>query len=99
MRRNITLVGQEVAYTLIRRNRKTIGLIVNRAGLIVRVPLHATSGSIEQVLHQTAWVISKLDGWKEETIYPVWKPDSQFWLLRALSVGVGCTEQPADDPP
>ncbi|MCW5600994.1 MAG: M48 family metallopeptidase [Nitrosomonas sp.] len=66
-----------------RRNRKTIGLIVNRAGLIVRVPLHATSNSIEQVLHRkAAWVISKLDAWKEKKfIYPVWEQDSQFWLL------------------
>lgn len=80
---NITLVGQEVAYTLIRRNRKTIGLIVNRAGLIVRVPLHATSNDIEQVLRRkAAWVISKLDAWKEKKfIYPEWKQDSQFWLL------------------
>ena len=80
---NITLAGQEVAYTLIRRNRKTIGLIVNRTGLIVRVHLHATSNSIEQVLHRkAAWVISKLDGWKEKKlIYPVWEQDGQFWLL------------------
>lgn len=47
------------------------------------MPLHASSRSIEQVLHRKAgWVIKKLDAWKEKKfIYPEWYPNSTFWLL------------------
>lgn len=80
---DVTLAGRQVVYTLIRRNRKTIGLTINRAGLTVSVPLHASSSSIEQVLHRNAgWVINKLDVWKEKKfIYPEWHQNSLFWLL------------------
>ncbi|WP_262369875.1 M48 family metallopeptidase [Nitrosomonas communis] len=81
--RTITLVDRTIGYTLIRRNRRTIGLKINREGLTVSVPLQATLSRIEQVLHsKAAWVIRSLEVWKEKKIIqPQWCLDSTFWLL------------------
>lgn len=81
--RSVTLVDRTIAYTLIRRNRRTIGLTINRDGLTVSAPLQATYCNIEQALHRKAgWVIKKLDVWKEKKfIVPEWCPNSTFWLL------------------
>lgn len=80
---SVKLADRVIAYTLIRRDRKTVGLRINRDGLTVSVPLHATLSSIERVLHSKAgWVIGNLDAWKEKRIIqPQWCPDSTFWLL------------------
>lgn len=81
--RSITLTNRIISYTLIRRNRKTVGLRINRDGLTVRVPLQATISSIERVLQSKAgWVIGNLDAWKEKKIIqPEWCLHSTFWLL------------------
>ncbi|MDV6344137.1 SprT family zinc-dependent metalloprotease [Nitrosomonas sp. Is37] len=81
--RSITLADRTIGYTLIRRNRKTVGLRINRDGLTVSVPSQATLSSIERALHsKAAWVIENLDAWKEKKIIqPQWCLDSTFWLL------------------
>lgn len=81
--RKVTLVDREIVYKLIRRNRKTIGLRINRDGLTVSVPLQATLGNVEQALHnKAAWVIKNLDAWKEKKIiHPEWCLNATFWLL------------------
>ncbi|SDY34860.1 M48 family metallopeptidase [Nitrosomonas sp. Nm58] len=81
--RSVKLADRIIAYTLVRRNRKTVGLRINREGLTVSVPLQATLSSIERVLHNKAgWVIGNLDAWKEKRIIqPEWCPNSTFWLL------------------
>lgn len=80
---SVTLADREIAYTLARRKRTTIGLKIDRDGLTVSVPLDTSFRSIEQVLHSKAgWVIRKLDAWKEKKfIYPEWSLNSTFWLL------------------
>lgn len=81
--RSITLVDRTIGYMLVRRNRKTVSLRINRDGLTVSVPLQATISNIEQVLHsKAAWVIGNLDAWKEKKIIqPQWCLDGTFWLL------------------
>ena len=48
-----------MTYKLIRSNRKTIGIEVKREGVIVRVPFHATTAQIEELLQsKSAWIAS-----------------------------------------
>lgn len=49
------------AYTLVRSQRRTIGLEINREGLLVRAPLRASAAQIDAVLaEKSAWIHSKL---------------------------------------
>lgn len=83
--RSIRLADRIIGYALIRRNRKTIGLRIDREGLSVRAPMHASFNSIEKALQSKAnWVIRELDAWKEKRIIQLeWSLNSTFWLLGA----------------
>lgn len=57
----IRISDWDVAYLLVRSARKTVGLEIGPAGLVVRAPQRAPLTWIEQVLQDKArWVISKL---------------------------------------
>ncbi len=50
-----------LTYTLVRSQRRTIGLEVGSNGLTVRAPLRASHSAIERVLHDKArWIADKL---------------------------------------
>lgn len=64
--RSVTLKGRDIAYTLIRRPRKTIGLAIDHRGLRVSAPQRATLGEIEALLGQHGeWVLKKLADWQD----------------------------------
>ncbi|OQA33690.1 MAG: WLM domain protein [Betaproteobacteria bacterium ADurb.Bin341] len=61
----IALDGRDVAYTLMRRPRKTIGLAIDHRGLRVSAPLRASLGEVEALLAQhSGWVLKKLEVWR-----------------------------------
>lgn len=60
--RKILLEGREIAYTLRRAKRRTLGLLVDGRGLRVAVPLRATLAQVDAFIHaHGAWVLQKLD--------------------------------------
>lgn len=81
--RHVSLNGKEVAYTLKRCKRRTIGLKIDSEGLTVRIPLRESLHWVESVLRNKAdWVVEKLDEWKTRKSYePVWEEGGIFPLL------------------
>lgn len=62
--RSIELEGREVAYTLRRSRRRTLGLTIDRRGLTVAIPLRVTLRETESFLRErSAWIVGKLDEW------------------------------------
>jgi hypothetical protein len=60
--RRILLAGREIAYTLRRAKRRTLGLLVDGRGLRVGVPLRATLAQVEAFIQEHgAWVLKKLE--------------------------------------
>jgi predicted metal-dependent hydrolase len=81
--RRINLNGSEVAYTLMRCRRKTIGMRVSSEGLTVRIPIRESLSWVESVLQKKAdWIVTKLDEWKNRKPKgPVWEEGGIFPLL------------------
>jgi len=77
------LNGQDIAYILKRCQRKSIGLKIDRFGLIVSIPLKAPIPRVESVLQDKAgWITRKLEQWKnKKTIEPVWSDRASYPLL------------------
>ena len=81
--RRVSLNGKEVAYTLKRCRRRTIGLRIDSRGLTVRIPPRESLRQVESVLQNKAdWVISKLDEWKNRRSTELtWEEKGIFPLL------------------
>ncbi|MDQ3185333.1 MAG: M48 family metallopeptidase [Pseudomonadota bacterium] len=81
--RHISLNGKEVAYTLKRCRRKTIGMKIDSRGLTVRVPSKESLRWVESVLQNKAdWVVKKLGEWENrQSSRLVWEEDTIFPLL------------------
>ncbi|SCY37300.1 hypothetical protein SAMN05216420_105110 [Nitrosospira sp. Nl5] len=81
--RHISLNGKEVAYTLKRCRRKTIGMRVDSRGLTVRVPSRESLRWVESVLQNKAdWVVTRLNEWENRQCSRlVWEEDAIFPLL------------------
>ncbi|ARO87153.1 M48 family peptidase [Nitrosospira lacus] len=94
--RRVCLNGKEVAYTLKRCKRRTIGMKIDSEGLTVRIPLRESLHWVESVLRNKAdWVVEKLDEWRTRKLYePVWEEGAIFpllgepWQLAARAAGV-----------
>jgi predicted metal-dependent hydrolase len=81
--RRVNLKGKEVAYTLKRCRRKTIGMRVDSTGLTVRIPFKESLRWVESVLQNKAdWIVQKLDEWKNRKPRgPAWEEGAVFPLL------------------
>lgn len=75
--------GREVAYTLTRSGRKSIGLCIDHRGLRINAPLHAALPQIDVFLQKKAqWITQKLDLWSnKKNLTPEWTQDAIFPLL------------------
>jgi predicted metal-dependent hydrolase len=94
--RCVSLNGKEVAYTLKRCRRRTIGMKIDSDGLTVRIPSRESLRWVESVLRDKAdWIVKKLDewenkkssrlAWEEESIFPLL---GEPWQLAATGTGV-----------
>lgn len=74
--RRVTLDGTAVEFRLLRSRRRSIGMEIGLAGLLVRAPLRATLHEIERVLgERSAWILQALDRWqrrRRETLPRRW---------------------------
>ncbi|MBR9826701.1 MAG: M48 family metallopeptidase [Alphaproteobacteria bacterium] len=62
----IPLAGRDVAYTLKRSRRRTIGFSIGADGLSVTAPTFVGQADIDAALHsKSGWILSKLDKWAE----------------------------------
>lgn len=94
--RRVSLNGKEVAYTLKRCKRRTIGMKIDSRGLTVRIPSRESLHWVESVLRNKAdWVVEKLDEWKtRKSNELVWEERAIFpllgepWRLAATATGV-----------
>lgn len=81
--RRVDLNGKEIAYTLKRCRRRTIGMKIDSDGLTVSAPLRESLRWVESVLQDKAgWVLKKLDEWEnKKSIRLVWEETAVFPLL------------------
>ncbi|MEO8768255.1 MAG: SprT family zinc-dependent metalloprotease [Nitrosospira sp.] len=94
--RCISLNGKEVAYTLKRCRRRTIGMKIDNDGLTVRIPSRESLRWVESVLRNKAdWIVKKLDEWEsKKSSRLTWEEESVFpllgepWRLAAAPTGV-----------
>jgi predicted metal-dependent hydrolase len=62
--RTIILAGQEIAFTLKRSRRRTIGFSISRDGLSVTAPMRVSEREIGRALESKAgWILTKLADW------------------------------------
>jgi predicted metal-dependent hydrolase len=92
--RTALLQGRQVTYALVRCRRRSIGLTVDRDGLIVRMPLRGSIRWLDGVLHEHAtWILRKLEEWAKRPRPIVWDECTLFPLLgrnyRLLAVSGG----------
>lgn len=67
--RNILLRGQNVAYTLRRSARRSLGLQIDRRGLIVSIPQRLTLTEAEAFMRERAdWILEKLGDWSRRGV-------------------------------
>lgn len=80
---NIVLNNRTVTYSLVRRDRKTIGLRINSSGLTISAPIRLPQKEIEAMLqHKANWVIEKLSAWENSSTNRLeWKIHAIYWLL------------------
>ena len=78
-----TLGGQQIAYTLTRSRRRSIGLQINQHGLRISAPLHTPLAHIDSVLQQKAdWITKKLAQWQDKKSLTLdWSLDATYPLL------------------
>lgn len=85
--RTILLNGQQVAYTLRRSSRRSIGFLVNETGLRVTAPKRTSLQSIENAIaDKQKWILSKLDFYHRsnrlsETVPIEWKSGEHLPFL------------------
>lgn len=66
--RRIVLGGESVEYRLIRARRQSIGMQIDRRGLVVRAPRWASVREIELALRERAnWIVHTLAEWRDVT--------------------------------
>lgn len=77
------LNNRTVSYSLIRRNRKTIGLRISASGLTISAPPRISQREIEAILQRKAnWIVEKLDAWENSSDNRLeWKLYAVYWLL------------------
>jgi len=68
--RTLTLAGEPLDYTLVRRRgRRGVGLKVDAAGLTVSAPLTVPLARVEKmVLESESWVLGKLAVWRQRQV-------------------------------
>ena len=78
-----TLNGQNIAYTLKRCKRKSIGLRIDGNGLSISIPLHAAIPNVDSILQEKAdWITQKLTHWKsKKDLALTWAENSIYPLL------------------
>jgi predicted metal-dependent hydrolase len=73
----VTLAGQHVEYRLFRARRRSIGMLIDQAGLTVRAPPWVSIREIEQALIERAeWVVTTLVEWQgreSEALPAAWR--------------------------
>jgi len=91
-RRHIRLGDTDIPYRLIRSQRRTIGLSVDRHGLRVGAPARARLGDIESLLYRHGqWVLRKLDAWQRIAAEPAFVPTEGAtlpWLGREIRLSL-----------
>ena len=92
---------QVINYQLERRARRTVGLKITQAGLVVHVPQRLAMRDIETILHsKSAWIIQKLQAKQENQIPPIqWINGEQLHLLgneMTLSLAQSVTNKAAN---
>src|SRR5215813_5841257 len=66
--RRIVLAGESIEYRLIRARRRSIGMQIDRSGLMVRAPRWVSVREIELALRERAkWVVDTLAEWRDVT--------------------------------
>jgi predicted metal-dependent hydrolase len=75
--------GREIAYTVKRCKRKSIGLQIDHQGLRIHVPLQTALPYIETILQEKAnWISKKLAQWENKKSLAVsWAHDATYPLL------------------
>jgi predicted metal-dependent hydrolase len=78
-----TLNGQNIAYTLKRCKRKSIGLKIDGNGLSISIPLHAAIPNVDSILQEKAdWITQKLTHWKsKKDLALTWAENTTYPLL------------------
>lgn len=78
-----TLNGREIAYTLKRCKRKSIGLKIDSDGLSISVPLQTALPRVETILQEKAdWITKKLKHWSsKKNLVLTWTIDATYPLL------------------
>jgi predicted metal-dependent hydrolase len=73
----LVLAGQQVEYRLVRARRRSIGMLIDQAGLTVRAPPWVSVREIEQALIERAeWVVRTLAEWhgrESEALPAAWR--------------------------
>ena len=82
-RHTARLGEREVAYTVVRCRRRSIGFRVDGDGLTVRLPLRASRRWLETALQEhAAWILRKLEQWRRRPgRLPAWDACGVFPLL------------------
>lgn len=79
--------GEAIPYQLERRPRKTVGMRISSAGLVVRAPSHVPQSRIEQLLRTKAdWIRSKLKFHQENAAAPKELRDGASLLLLGSAI-------------
>ena len=79
--RSITLSDRIVPYTIHRRPRRSLSLTIDHRGLRVLGPMRTSVRHVEQlILAHEAWVLKKLDAWRETRTQRTWSLHDQNTL-------------------
>lgn len=82
--------GDAIPYHLERRPRKSVGMLINSNGLVVRAPRHVSQSRIEQLLRTKAdWIRNKLKFHEENAAAPMRLHDGAVLLLLGNEVRLG----------
>jgi predicted metal-dependent hydrolase len=89
----VTLAGQHVLYRLFRVRRRSIGMLIDQAGLTVRAPPWVTIREIERALMERAeWVVTTLVEWQgreSEALPAAWREGAALlYLGRPLTLAL-----------
>ena len=83
MQATVSLNGREIAYTLKRCKRQSIGLTIDHQGLRISAPPQTPHLHIDAILHKKAdWITKKLDQWQnKKSLVISWAHDATYPLL------------------
>ena len=82
--RQILLLERPVTYSLARRKRRTIGLLIDHRGLTVSAPARTPLYEIENfILEKARWILTKLEEWSQRTPNTVryWRASEPLMFL------------------